>query len=240
MMITTLLHCGTAGYNVGQKKHCHMKIGICSALLLGIGLALFLTTTPVLAQATTHTTTNANADKKSAARQVGTVPGDISPDAAEVIWLYHHGSTRLELLHYVNASHADFKLSVEDVNYLKDIGISTDVVFAMVRPPEARENVVRLKGNGPRWYSSRLGTPGRGHPQRALENHEAIQTEDVETDVLNAENEAEARRVRVYPHYFGPSSDPNYGFTPTQQREPNVAPAPSDTENRVPTPRDQR
>lgn len=64
---------------------------------------------------------------------VGLLPEDISPEAAEVVWLYHHGFENQKLLRYVNRSHADFKLSIVDVNYLKDIGLSTEVVIAMVR-----------------------------------------------------------------------------------------------------------
>ncbi|MGZ4963317.1 MAG: hypothetical protein ACXWJB_03410 [Limisphaerales bacterium] len=76
---------------------------------------------------------------------VGLLPEDITPEAAEVVWLYHHGLENEKLLRYVNRSHADFNLSVVDVNYLKDIGLSTDVVVAMVRTDKAREEVARLR-----------------------------------------------------------------------------------------------
>src|SRR3954469_7374534 len=113
-----------------------MKTGNRIALVMSVGLGLLLLDTSVTAQ-------NAkNSKHKPVSRRVGTVPADMSPEDAEVVWLHHHNASSDSVLRYVNLSHANFKLSVQDVNYLKDIGISTEIVFAMLRTPEGRENVV--------------------------------------------------------------------------------------------------
>jgi hypothetical protein len=178
-----------------------MKTGNRIALVMSAGLGLVLLTTSVTAQ-------NANKSKshKPASRRVGTVPQDMSSEAAEVVWLHHHNSPSDSLLRYVNSSHANFKLSVQDVNYLKDIGISTEIVFAMLRTPEGRENVVRLKDREPKWHSKK---PAEKHeaPQNALENHEMVQTE---LEVQPEDNPV--------PEYYGPADHPH--AYPYQQGHP--------------------
>jgi len=105
-------------------------------------LTLLFAATPAQAKDAKGVSKGAN---KLVSPSVGLPPEDISPEAAEVVWLYHHGLGNEKLLRYVNRSHADFKLSVTDVNYLKDIGLSTDVVVAMVRTDKVREDVARLR-----------------------------------------------------------------------------------------------
>jgi hypothetical protein len=107
------------------------------------------------------------------------VPSDISSEAAEVVWLYHKGLSNGELLHYVNRSHADFKLSVKDVNYLSDIGVASPVVFAMLRGPSTREDVVRLRNRLPQYRPAKM--PKRvaidpDQPQAALDNSQALES----------------------------------------------------------------
>jgi hypothetical protein len=222
-----------------------MKIGIGSGLAITFGLALFVFATPGMAQGNAQTSSKAKAGSYTPLRKVGTVPADISPDAAEVVWLFHHGSTKAELLHYINVSHANFKLSVDDVNYLKDIGMPTEVVFAMARPPESRENVVRLKERYPKWYAARIHAPKNARPHRALQNHEDVQTRSFESDTRDMEAnpvevQPEVRRESDYPHYYGPVTDPTYGFTADQRRETHVAPVQYNDDSRVLTPRVQQ
>ena len=139
-----------------------MNIRLWLGSILSAGVALVVFATPVAGQ---NAAANSRPARKAVARPVGTVPADISPEAAEVVWLYHHNASHGAILHYVNNSTADFKLSVEDVNYLKDIGITTDVVFAMLRSPKARENVLRLREREPMQRvieSSQTGGAGDG------------------------------------------------------------------------------
>lgn len=142
-------------------------------------------------------------------RPVGTVPKDISPEAAEIVWLFHHGSDNEKLLYYVNMSHQDFKLSVDDVNYLKDIGISTDVVFAMIRTPQARENIVRLRSHQPMWRVSKHKAK-QEEPQTALQNIELREEQQLDAAPEN----------HGVPEYYGPANNAPYPH-PLPQRYPN-------------------
>jgi hypothetical protein len=63
---------------------------------------------------------------------VPSVPADLTPGANEVIRLSEAGSTEEVVLGYVNRSTAAFNLSADDILYLKDIGISSPVITAML------------------------------------------------------------------------------------------------------------
>src|SRR5262249_28178556 len=45
-------------------------------------------------------------------------PPELSPDAALVVRLYKSGFNRDDLLHYVNRSHADYKMSLSSFNHM--------------------------------------------------------------------------------------------------------------------------
>src|SRR6267378_3661769 len=61
-----------------------------------------------------------------------TPPSDISPAAAEVIKLASSGVADDVILAYINNSQGSFELSANEVLYLKDLGISSQVVTAMI------------------------------------------------------------------------------------------------------------
>jgi hypothetical protein len=133
---------------------------------------------------------------------VGTVPQDISPETAEVVWLYHKGFSNAELLHYVDRSHDVFKLSVRDVNYLTDIGVSSPVVFAMLRSPAVRENVVNLRNRLPQHHvvkNAKKGNKQPELPQNALENSHTLESATMET-------KSDDNQI---PNYYGPSNIPD-------------------------------
>jgi hypothetical protein len=194
-------------------EHRHMKIWISAALVLSA--TFVLTATPVVAQ---NASSKSKSVRQPVRRPVGTVPADISPEAAEVVWLYHHNSTTDGLLHYINNSHADFKLSVEDVNYLKDIGISTDVVFAMVRSPQARERVLALRDREPMHRVTNHAK--QQEPQTAFQNIDFRQNQPMEA---NPENSAAPKSENnVAPKNSGPSD--NVPAQPVPQAPPYGAP----------------
>ncbi|MDB6059170.1 MAG: hypothetical protein JWO95_3014 [Verrucomicrobiales bacterium] len=189
-----------------------MKIIKWSAIGLCAGLMLVVSATPVRAKGHARATTKvAYAAPKPVKKgklsfpPVGSVPVNVSPEAAEVVWLFHHGFRNEELLHYVNKSHADFALSVEDFNYLKDVGISTDVAVAMLRSPATRENFVRLEQASPIWAAIR--EPSQHPTKGQAASHHSPGKADVqqvrETD-LNQEN---------VPNVYGPTDN-----TPEPQR----------------------
>ena len=186
-----------------------MNIRVLLGLMLSAGVALIVFVTPVAAQ-------NSKPAHKVIAPPVGTVPADISPEAAEVVWLYHHNASHGAILHYVNNSTADFKLSVEDVNYLKDIGVTTDVVFAMVRSPKARENVLRLRDREPLQRVSRHQKPEE--PETALQNIEFRQNQPTDANPQSnvaPQNSAPANNVpNNVPAEPVPQGRPYYGPPP--------------------------
>lgn len=208
-----------------------MKNGISWATIAGAGLALILVTPSVRAvgkeptfkvrpDRSSHMVAHNTPRPKLASSKpgkgahkganpgVGAVPEDISPEAAEVVWLYHHGFSDDELRHYVIRSHADFKMSVDDVNYLKDIGISTDVIVAMARPAQARENVARMRERLPGWAKEALfskGKPGE---------HKAAEPAEVSNEPVNDNFEQYG-----IPNYYGPS-DQRHGYPVPPQGYP--------------------
>lgn len=197
-----------------------MKHGISWATIASVGLGLFLITTPadaaykeptfkvrpdrsphLLAQKAPRPK-SVKHPRKGTNPGVGELPADVSPEAAEVVYLYHHGFTSGELLHYVNKSHADFKLTPWDVNYLKDVGISTDVVVAMIRNPKARENVARLRQRLPGWATEALY--GQAKKQNGVPHNTAEHMNEEPTEPVNA-----PREEYGIPNYYGPSYYPH-------------------------------
>jgi hypothetical protein len=152
-----------------------MKTGIPSALVVTAGLLL----QPITSHA--QSSTNATAAKVSArpaktistaampkpaatAARVPVAPDNLSDGTAQLVKLFQKGTSHQELLHYVKTSAAAFNLSVADVNYLKDLGVSTDVVFAMIRNDGARQNALaqnRLRNSVQSWASSDQVTENR-------------------------------------------------------------------------------
>src|SRR5881394_2710000 len=59
-------------------------------------------------------------------------PDNISPGAAEVIRLASAGIAEDVIVAYVNNAQTPFELSADQVLYLKDLGISGQVVTAMI------------------------------------------------------------------------------------------------------------
>src|SRR5258707_5802634 len=62
----------------------------------------------------------------------GAVPADISPSAAEVIRLAESGVGDEVVVAYIQNSQASFYLSADHVLYLKDLGLSPQVLSAML------------------------------------------------------------------------------------------------------------
>jgi hypothetical protein len=141
-------------------------------------LGILLAATSISAQNRPSANPKSKSARQPVSPPIGVIPADMTPEAAEVVWLYHHNSTPEGMLQYINNSHTDFKLSVEDVNYLKDIGLPTDIVFAMIRTPQARENIVSLRNREPLWPAPKGVKQER--PQPALENIDYRRTQQLE------------------------------------------------------------
>jgi hypothetical protein len=215
-----------------------MKAWIQTTTVIGAGLSFLVTTASLHAAPpkANHTPKVARKVDKKPGPAVGVPPTDISPEAAEVVWLFHKGFKNDELLGYVNRSHADFKLSATDVNYLTDVGISSPVVFAMLRSPRAREDVVRLRERTTQWL-----VPPKHAPMSKVGGHHE---KDIEPTSIQPVNDgAESDDVPNYyrPYYDGPAPrypspynvPPHFGrgidnrVLPGDPRfNPNVGPAP--------------
>src|SRR5690348_10299165 len=68
----------------------------------------------------------------AAATPVSGAPADLSPAAAQIVQMAQSGVTEDVLLAYVSNSHNAFNLSADGVVYLRDIGISSPVLTAML------------------------------------------------------------------------------------------------------------
>src|SRR6266516_4023921 len=62
----------------------------------------------------------------------GTVPTDLSPGVTEIIRLAESGSSEDVILAYIKNSQATYNLSADHVVYLKDVGLSPQVISTML------------------------------------------------------------------------------------------------------------
>src|SRR5437899_2950953 len=67
------------------------------------------------------------------------VPANISPAAAEVIRLAEAGTGEDVLLAFIQNSTSSFNLSADQILYLRDVGLSSQIITAMLN----RDNVLR-------------------------------------------------------------------------------------------------
>jgi hypothetical protein len=81
------------------------------------------------------------------AGRVPVAPDELSGPTLDLVKLFERGENHDALMRYVKTSPKNFNLSVADVNYLKDLGVSTDVVFAMIRNDAARQNALAWQSN---------------------------------------------------------------------------------------------
>lgn len=93
---------------------------------------------------------------------VGAVPADLSPGVTEVMRLAEAGTTDEVMMSYIQGSTAPFNLNADQILYLRDIGLSSQVITAMLN----RDNAMR---NQPQTYSydQKLYTPSTPPPQVA-------------------------------------------------------------------------
>ena len=75
---------------------------------------------------------NMSAGVGATAAPASGAPADLSPAAAEVVRMAQSGVTEDVLLAYVSNSHNAFNLSADGVVYLRDLGISSPVLTAML------------------------------------------------------------------------------------------------------------
>src|SRR4051812_37171317 len=70
----------------------------------------------------------------------GTTPVNLSPAAAEVVRLSGSGVSEDVVAAYIQGSQSSFNLSADDILYLKDVGLSSPVVTAMLTHDTALRN----------------------------------------------------------------------------------------------------
>jgi hypothetical protein len=93
------------------------------------------------------------------AQEPAAVPANLSPGAAEVVKLAGSGSSEDVLLAYVQNSTSMFDLSADQILYLRDLGLSTPVVTAMLN----RDSALRSQPQAPT-YEQRLYAPTASAP----------------------------------------------------------------------------
>ncbi|MBI3848955.1 MAG: hypothetical protein HY298_01510 [Verrucomicrobia bacterium] len=82
----------------------------------------------------------------------GTAPTNVSPSVAEVIKLAESGVGEDVILSFIQNSKSTYDLSADDVFYLKDVGLSSPVITAMLNHDKAL-------GNQSQQYAPTLQTP---------------------------------------------------------------------------------
>src|SRR3954452_1463025 len=71
-------------------------------------------------------------DGSGQTQDASAAPVSISPGAAEVVKLAESGSSDEVILAYIKNSGSTYNLSADEVIYLKDVGLSSPVVTAML------------------------------------------------------------------------------------------------------------
>jgi hypothetical protein len=91
-----------------------------------------------------------------AAVSAAPVPADLSPSAAEVVRLARSGVSDPVVLTYINNSQSLYNLSANNILYLKNAGLSSQILSAML----SHDGAVRSKP-GPATYDQRLYAPAK-------------------------------------------------------------------------------
>jgi len=121
-----------------------MKIAAPFALVMSGGLALLVTaTTSVNAQSNNPPVVASAAVRSAPAAPVE--PKDLSKGAKDVIKLFRDGKKENVLIFYAKYSELDYKLSADDIIYFKAIGVSANVISAMMESDSDRQKALAVR-----------------------------------------------------------------------------------------------
>ncbi|MGZ4963437.1 MAG: hypothetical protein ACXWC8_12855, partial [Limisphaerales bacterium] len=109
-----------------------MRIASPLASAMSAGFVLLLGNAISVQSQTNTAVTNTPAPVRTTSAEP-VAPADLSKGASDVVKLFRTGKKDSVLLFYVNYSDLDYKLSADDIVYLKRIGISANVITEMMK-----------------------------------------------------------------------------------------------------------
>jgi hypothetical protein len=124
-------------------------------------------------------------------------PKDLSKGAGDIIKLFHAGKKDNVLIFYAQNAGLDYKLSADDIIYLKSVGLSENVITAMMEADKEREKSLAVRFDDDRNTSASVSAPPAETTRRTPP---AAQT-------AAAIDDPQLSSVPVFPDY---SSYPNY------------------------------
>lgn len=193
-----------------------MRIRTSLQVLTG-GMLLLLTTT-VATDAQSNTTTvvsspTVNRAATNAPAQMN-APDDLSRGTTDIIKLFRAGKKDNVLIFYVNNAGLEYKLSADDIIYLKAIGISKDVITAMMDSDKDRQKSVIVQAE--------LERPIFAPEVPTVTTPEAAPPIAVQQPTPVAEDQVQSAPTVIYPDY---SAYPDYyqSFDNASQGHTHVA-----------------
>jgi hypothetical protein len=130
-----------------------MKIAVPFALVMSGGLALLVTApTSVNAQSNNPPVVASVAPQAVPAEPVE--PKDLSKGAKDVIKLFRDGKKENVLIFYAKYSDLDYKLSADDIIYFKAIGVSANVISAMMESDTDRQKALAVRMDDDRFATT--------------------------------------------------------------------------------------
>jgi len=139
-------------------------------LLLGCGAESKKTSNnPIVITASAATQTNAPASPAEPVPAIATAPAKLSPGLEEIVQLAQAGVGDDVLLAYVENSPTSYKLEVDEILYLHDLGISAEVISGLVRHGQSSPEAPPTLAGAPSQPSTPAGNADTNPPPPAAE-----------------------------------------------------------------------
>ncbi|MGZ4963974.1 MAG: hypothetical protein ACXWIU_02790 [Limisphaerales bacterium] len=178
-----------------------MRIASPFASVMNAGFALLLGTAISVPAQTNTAVTNAPAPARTTPAEP-VAPTDLSKGASDVVKLFRTGKKDSVLVFYVKYSELDYKLSAEDILYLKHIGISPSVITEMMETDAERKKALSVRNEDDHFTSIAAAPSSTTEAVPPVVLPRAV----VQQPAVAVE-ETEATLSVVYPDY---SAFPNY------------------------------
>ncbi len=177
-----------------------MRIASPFALLMSAGFTLLLGTETSVQAQTNTAVANAPAPAQTTPAEP-VAPADLSKGASDVVKLFRTGKKDSVLHFYVKYSELDYKLSAEDIVYLKQIGISANVITEMMETDAERQKAMAVRNEDDR-FTALAATPASATIAQLV-----VTPRPIVQERAAAVEETKATTSIVYPDY---SAYPNY------------------------------
>ncbi len=156
------------------------------AALLGVVAATLLSTAII-------TNGQSNVPARIVSANTLIAPADLPQGAKDVVKLFGMGKKDSVLVFYVSYSGLDFHLNAQHVIYLKSVGVSSQVINAMIETDKEHQKALAVRSDDDRYYAPTVSS--------------GLKAEPAENVAPPEQSELPAVRAVIYPDY---SAFPSY------------------------------